>query len=252
MDGYMNGHMNGRMNGLENSVMSDMSDMSDKSDTSDTSSNILLSMHPHFDTCQSDYEDIHLQKDVTVINVIGFFVYFILFVIIIPFFIFRYGSTEVLLVYFANIDNIATVISFKNGPFDIGIFRYLYLDNRPLLGFINQSIINYIVLIAISYIITSRAVKSGNIHNGVAAISIILLITYLLPSRFISTLMHAFYNTFTRDLDISRYRVVRYITYIFGFIVALILIMFEAFLVKIFSKHISRFLETMLSKILKL
>jgi len=251
----MNGYMNGHMNGLENSVMSDMSDMSDTSntsDTSDTSSNILLSMHPHFDTCQSDYEDIHLQKDLTVINVIGFFVYFILFVIIIPFFIFRYCSTEVLLVYFANIDNIATVISFKNGPFDIGIFRYLYLDNRPLLGFINQSIINYIVLIAISYIITSRAVKSGNIHNGVAAISIILLTTYLLPSRFISTLMHAFYNTFTRDLDISRYRVVRYITYIFGFIVAFILIMFEAFLVKIFSKHISRFLETMLSKILKL
>ena len=240
MDGYMNSFTNGFTNGHETSEMSD------------TSTNVLLSMHPHFDTCQSDYEDIHLQKDVTVINVIGFFVYFILFVIIIPFFIFRHGSTEVLLVYFANIDNIATVLSFKNGPFDLGMFRYLYLDNRPLLGFINQNIINYIVLIAISYIITTRAVKSGNIHNGVATISIILLITYLFPSRIISTLMYAFYNTFTRDLDISHRMTVRYVTYLFGFIVALILIMFEAFLVKNFSKHISGFLETMLSKILKL
>ena len=219
---------------------------------SDISNNVLLSMHPHFDTCQSDYEDIHLQKDVTVINVIGFFVYFILFVIIIPFFIFRHGSTEVLLVYFANIDNIATVLSFKNGPFDIGMFRYLYLDNRPLLGFINQNIINYIVLIAISYIITTRAVKSGNIHNGVATISIILLITYLFPSRIISTLMYAFYNTFTRDLDISHGMTIRYVTYLFGFIVATALILFETFLIKNYSKHISQFLETTLSKILKL
>lgn len=242
MDGYMNGHMNG----LENSVMSDTSD------TSDTSSNILLSMYPHFDTCQSDYKDLHLQKDVTVINVIGFFVYFILFVIIIPFFIFRYASSEVLLVYFANIDNIATVLSFKNGPLDIGMFRYLYLDNRPLLGFINQNIINYIVLIAVSYIITSRAVKSGNIHNGVATISIILLITYLLPSRLISTLMHVFYNTFTRDLDISHRMTVRYVTYLFGAIVAIGLILFETFLIKNYSKYISQFLETTLSKILKL
>ena len=240
MDGYMNSFTNGFTNGHETS------------DMSHTSTNVLLSMHPHFDTYQSDYKDIHLQKDVTVINVIGFFVYFILFVIIIPFFIFRHGSTEVLLVYFANIDNIATVLSFKNGPFDIGMFRYLYLDNRPLLGFINQNIINYIVLIAVSYIITTRAVKSGNIHNGVASISIILLITYLFPSRIISTLMHAFYNTFTRDLDKSHRMTVRYVTYLFGFIVALILIMFEAFLVKKFSKHISGFLETMLSKILKL
>ena len=225
---------------------------SDSSVMSDISNNVLLSMHPHFDTCQSDYEDIHLQKDVTVINVIGFFVYFILFVIIIPFFIFRYGSTEVLLVYFANIDNIATVLSFKNGPFDLGMFRYLYLDDRPLLGFINQNIINYIVLIAVSYIITTRAVKSGNIHNGVATISIILLITYLLPSRFISILMHAFYNTFTRDLDISHRMTIRYVTYLFGFIVATALILFETFLIKNYSKHISQFLETTLSKILKL
>lgn len=239
----MNSCVNGYMNCLETS---------DMSDTSDSSNNVLLSMNPHFDTCQSDYKDIHLQKDITVINIVGFFVYFILFVIIIPFFIFRYASSEVLLVYFSNIDNIATVLSFKNGPFDIGMFRYLYLDNRPLLGFINQNIINYIVLIAVSYIITSRAVKSGNIHNGVAAISIILVITYLFPSRLISTLMHSFYNTFTRDLDISHHMTVRYITYIFGFIVATVLILFEAFLIKKFSKHISGFLETMLSKILKL
>lgn len=225
---------------------------SDTSVMSDISNNVLLSMHPHFDTCQSDYKDLHLQKDITVINIVGFVVYFVIFVIIIPFFIFKHGSSEVLLVYLANIDNIASVLSFKNGPFDIGMFRYLYLDNRPLLGFINQNIINYIVLIAISYIITTRAVKSGNIHNGVATISIILLITYLLPSRLISTLMHAFYNTLTYDLDISHHMTVRYITYIFGAIVASALILFETFLIKNYSKYISQFLETMLSKILKI
>ena len=94
--------------------------------------------------------------------------------------------------YFVNTDMIATIISFDKGPF-ANIFKYLYNDTGPLIGFISQSVINWSVLIGLFYIMLSEG-RNKKVSEGLSKIAFILFITYLLPGRFIVSWMEDFYR----------------------------------------------------------
>ena len=98
-------------------------------------------------------------------NIYGCLAYYLVFIIIIPYLIFKSDNLEILEVYMPNIDLIATVLSFFYGPY--GALEFLYLDERPLLGFISNNIINYVVLISLFYIILNQTLKHTNMSTKI-------------------------------------------------------------------------------------
>ena len=188
-------------------------------------------------------------------NIYGCLAYYLVFIIIIPYLIFKSGNLEILEVYIPNIDLIATVISFFNGPY--GAFEFLYLDERPLLGFISNNIINYVVLISLFYIILNQTLKHNRISYGLSRVSIILITTYLLPNRFISEIMHRFYHYIGGKEPTSKEMLhglvnidnIRWVMTIgLGLMISSSIIGFEAFLIKLYSRNIAVFMENIFKK----
>ena len=213
------------------------------------SDNVLLSMHPHFDTGLTDYKAIHSDKMVVGKAVGGFVLYFIVAMIIIPIWIHRLDNEELLISYLANVDLIATVLSFKNGPFGQDLFRYLYMDTRPLIGYINNNIINLYVLIVITYVVTSTSVKNKSVSDGMSKSIIIYILTYLFPGRIISVIMHNTYNMLDCLFpDVNR-EIQYLVTICFGFISSIFLIMVEALITKNYYKAFSSVLKRHIERV---
>ena len=139
-----------------------------------------------------DHHDVVLTAEQEHNAVSGLVIYVLVFIIGIPVILYKFGFHEFLKLYFVNTDLIATVISFDKGPFK-NIFKYLYNDTGPLIGFISQSVINWSVLFGLFYIMLSEG-KNKRITEGLSKIAFILVITYLLPGRFIVGWMEDFYQ----------------------------------------------------------
>jgi len=207
------------------------------------STSFLLSDHPEYETGRKHYLELHKKdKNIHIKAVFGFVIFFLVFIVIIPMFLKSFRNEELLLTYLANVDLVATIVSFKNGPFNLDIFRYLYIDNRPFIGYINQNLINYIVLLAVAYIIITTSVKSRNVGDGMAKMSIILLVTYLFPGRVVSEGMHFIDKKLTGALKINPL-VSWNITVLCGLLIAIGFFLMEAFAIKNFYKSLSKFYE---------
>ena len=83
--------------------------------------------------------------------------YIIVIVILIPLLLIKYKLYDILIVYFPNVDMIATVLGYNGGPNIFGhrnIWLYLYNPgNSTLFGFINKTMINYFALIGATGVI---------------------------------------------------------------------------------------------------
>ena len=188
-------------------------------------------------------------------NIYGCLTYYLVFIILVPYLIFKSGNLELLEVYIPNIDLIATVLSFFNGPY--GALEFLYLDERPLLGFISNNIINYVVLISLFYIILNQTLKHNRISYGLSRVSIILITTYLLPNRFIIEIMHLFYDYIggreptSKELMRGLVNIdnIRWVMTIgLGLMISSGIIGLEAFLIKLYSRNIAVFMENIFKK----
>lgn len=188
-------------------------------------------------------------------NIYGCLAYYLAFIIVIPYLIFKSGNLEILEVYIPNIDLIATVLSFFNGPY--GALEFLYLDDRPLLGFISNNIINYVVLISLFYIILNQTLKHNKISYGLSRVSIILITTYLLPNRFITEIMHRFYDYIggkeptSKELMSGLVNIdnIRWVMTIgLGLMISSSIIGLESFLIKLYSRKIAVFMENIFKK----
>lgn len=219
-------------------------------DNSNHSPHFLLSDHPEYESGRDDYLALHKKHDdIHVKAVVGIVLYFVVFIVIFPIILKTFNNEELFLAYLSNVDLLATVLSFKNGPFNSDLFRYLYIDSRPLIGYFNQNIINYVVLLAVSYTILTTSVKSRNVSDGMAKITIILIATYLFPGRFVSEGMHFVYDKLVNQLNMDS-GISWNITFLCGLLISVLFILIEAFAIKTFYKSISKFYEKKVFKFL--
>uniref|UniRef100_A0A6C0EPF8 Uncharacterized protein n=1 Tax=viral metagenome TaxID=1070528 RepID=A0A6C0EPF8_9ZZZZ len=177
-------------------------------------------------------------------TVVGFILFFITFVILIPVILFKSQIYGILEAYMPNIDLIATVISWHGGP--LKVWEHLYPPTPvTMYGFSSQTIINYMALLGLTYIITRETQRSGSMARGWSMAFIMLLMTYLLPGQFISWIMDK-----TNDL-ISNYFKFNFISsesivVIMGFFIVATIIASEAYILHNFKKN----LELMAKKIM--
>ena len=211
------------------------------------------SLNAHFDqtgdlTDNQKYKE-RFIRDKTIIpkNIAGCLFYYVVFIGIIPFLLYKNKFYKILEVFYPNVDLIATSLSFLNGPFNSGIFQFLYLDNRPLIGYLSQNFINYIALLSVLFIVIKASVVDKKLSTGFSKVVIILLVTYLLPGRIVINFMYGFYDfikTFINDNNLLWFIVVG-----FGLLISVFFILLEAFLIKHFSKNIASFVDTVLLKL---
>jgi hypothetical protein len=188
-----------------------------------------------------DYHDIHLTRYEQIRAIVGLLIYIIIFIIIIPITLYKLGYTTFLKLYFLNTDLLATTISYDKGIFR-NIFKYIYNDTGPLIGFISQSLINWTVLMGLFYLIITESRKKP-VNVALSKVGFMLFITYLLPSRFIIKLQEWFYNFIGSKKEYNNVDINGIITILFGFILVFLVIGFEDFIVEHFSNPAKKILD---------
>lgn len=177
---------------------------------------------------------------------IGLIIFIILFIIIIPYFLYKFNSITFLLVYFLNLDLTATMLGSIEGPLH-QYFKYLYSDSTPLIGYISQTLIALIVLGAVFLIVVGRN-RNKSIGIGLVRYLFTILITFLAPNRFISEIMHnsfIFLNNF-KNIPIS-YK--PYFALIPGILITYLFIFTETYVLEKFSKPLGNIFDKNINKL---
>lgn len=184
---------------------------------------------------------LYLSKNEQNIAMLGTFIYITVFIIIIPIILYKLGFGTLVKIYFVNTDLIATAISFHKGPFQ-NIFKYLYNNTEPFIGYFSQNIINLTVLLGLFYIRLEQS-KKESISSSLSKISFILLITYLLPGRYIIKLQDDYYNNIGGKLFWNGYDINGIKTLLFGLFIVISLILLENLSIRYLSHHLEKIID---------
>jgi len=192
----------------------------------------------------------YLKNDRTVFNfktekqhylrtLLGFLIFLILFIILIPIILIKYKYYLILLSYFSNVDLIATVLGYHGGPMDTFIWKHLYNPGDSTIeGYVMVNIINFFALLGLIYAIVKHTLSTQNIYLGMSRAAIMLLITYLIPGNFIILLMNNFgnyINKYFKSESLLHYLLVA----LLGMFSVITIIFFEIFITKQFLPYLS-------------
>ena len=170
---------------------------------------------------------------------IGFLIYFIIFVVAIPYFFIKNKHWNILTAYFPNLDLIASVLGYHGGPNDTYIWTHLYNPaDSTYIGYITSNIINFFALLGVTYIIAHYTFITKDIYKGWSRVFIMLPMTYFIPSNYIIYYMNSLgiylnknlSNIFLNDSlnDVIQYLLVL----LFGFLLAIMFIFSESLIIK--------------------
>ena len=178
--------------------------------------------------------------------VFGFAIFVLIFIIAIPILLLKNKKYNLLETYMPNIDLIATVITWHGGPYKI--WEHLYPPTPlTIYGFSSQTLINYMALLGLTYIVIRETKRTNSIIKGWAFAFVMLLMTYLLPSQLISYTM----DKTSELLNQSNLR--RIIVLISGFLITGLIIISEAYILKNYKPQIEYTVQKILNipKLLK-
>lgn len=167
-------------------------------------------------------------------DVIGFISFLIIFVVLIPIILYKRKNYNFLEVYLPNVDLIANLLTWIGGPYNI--WSNLYKNGNSISRFTSQTLINYIALLGVTFIIAREAKKTNNIFAGWSLAFVMLLVTYLLPTNIVTWFMEKS-ATYSESLNINPIT-----TNIFslttGVIVTLSFLFIETFILQKYKKHV--------------
>ena len=176
--------------------------------------------------------------------ILGNTLYIVVFVIIIPaFMVHQQFSKDIILAYLPNVDMLATILGYDGGP--MNMWRYLYNPNNfTLFGFVNTTFINYIALLGLTYIIATTTLEKRSWEYGWSGAFVMILCTYLIPGNPVVLIQNKIEEKlvllgFKKDFDTTYVKTKIYIFMIsIGIALAILIILFEAALIKLFRPHI--------------
>lgn len=168
-------------------------------------------------------------------HLFGFVLYILIFVFLLPNIMSQLKLFNLLEVYLPNVDLFATVLSYYEGPGSI--WRLLYLPTpTTLTTFIYQTVINYIALLGLTYIISRETKLTKSVYKGWSLGFIMLLLTYLLPNQLISHLMSLFDHKINKynydDNKIFCNECKKIYVLIFGICIVILIIILEKIILK--------------------
>ncbi len=178
--------------------------------------------------------------------VFGFAIFVLIFIIAIPILLLKNKKYTLLEAYMPNIDLIATVITWHGGPYKI--WEHLYPPSPlTIYGFSSQTLINYMALLGLTYIVIRETKRTNSIIKGWAFAFVMLLMTYLLPTQIISFIMDKTSELFNHT------NFNKVIVLISGFLITSLIIMSEAYVLENYKTQIEHIVQKILNipKLLK-
>jgi len=186
----------------------------------------------------------HISVDVQK-SLLGFFIFLGIFLIIIPYILFKYSYYSVLEAYLPNVDLIANILTWHGGPY--GLWAHLYPPSPlTIFGFTSQTIINYMALLGLTYIVARETARTDSVKKGWSLALVMLLLTYLLPGQFVSWIMDKTYDFIKEKTDISTFDVDSIVVSV-GSLLTITIILCEVFILHTYRKN----LEHIATNILK-
>lgn len=174
---------------------------------------------------------------------LGWIIFIVIFIITIPYLLFNNKFYSILEAYLPNLDLIATVLTWRNGPYNI--WNHFYpSDVYNYYGYFSQTIINYMALLGLTFIITRETHKTKSMIKGWSMAFVMILMTYLLPSQFISLFM----DSSASYLQIQNPVINDIVVFLLGFMITIGVISTEAYILKNYG-HV---LEYGVKKLMKL
>ena len=169
-----------------------------------------------------------------------FDIFVLIFIIAIPILLLKNKKYNLLETYMPNIDLIATVITWHGGPYKI--WEHLYPPTPlTIYGFSSQTLINYMALLGLTYIVIRETKRTNSIIKGWALAFVMLLMTYLLPSQLISYTMDK-----TSEL-LNQSNLSKIIVLISGFLITGLIIISEAYILKNYKTRIEHTVQKILN-----
>ena len=182
----------------------------------------------------------------------GFILFFIIFVILIPYILFKKKLYFILEGYLPNLDLVANILTWGSIGNYLDIWNNLYPPSPySIAGFLSQTAINYMALLGVTFIVARESVNNNNIKSGWSKAFIMLLMTYLLPSQIITYIMDKLYKLYeTKNVINTNFskKQWRDVVSIFGIIITILIIFTESLILKKYGG----ILENVATKIINL
>lgn len=171
-----------------------------------------------------------VEQDIKLANaMIGFLFYIVFIVVIIPLILLKFKFYTILEGWVPNVDMIANVLTWWEGPFDL--FKYLYKQiPTSFFALFTQTFINYLALLGLTYIVIKRSVQKRNIYEGWGNAFVMLIVTYLVPSKIVSEIMKEITAFIKNDNIVA----------ILGMLVTVLIIVFESVILKKYGKLLEK------------
>ena len=175
--------------------------------------------------------------------IVGFMIYFIVFVIFIPYLLIKNNYWNILSAYFPNLDLIATILGYHGGPMDSFIWTHLYNPaDSTLTGYISSNLINLFALLGVTYIIAYYTFINKNIYKGWSRAFIMLPMTYFIPGNFVVYYMNKF-GKYLNNFLLSKSLIHYILSLVVGLLIAIGFILGEASLIKLLVPYIVKILK---------
>lgn len=177
-------------------------------------------------------------------TIIGFMLFIVIFVCVIPYILLKNKYYTILEAYMPNIDLIANLLSWQNGV--LPVWKNLYNSYpRNNIEFFTQTTINYIALLGLTFIIVRESQGKGKeLSTGWSLAFIMLLMTYLLPSKLINQTMQKSHEFLASNTELNSmihsfpqlvtYLVTHIIIWLIGLIMTVSIIWLESRVIKYF------------------
>jgi len=171
---------------------------------------------------------------------LGIIVFILLFVLFVPFILYKNKMFWILEVYLPNVDLLANLLTWIGGPMNIWQYLYTQGKNIGIEDDVSQILINYIALLGVTFIVAREAVKEKNIIEGWSFSIIMLVLTYLVPGGIINGIMGETKKVLLNNGFITSYSL--YLSFIVGCIGTISIILLEAFIIKYYRKYLVKYL----------
>lgn len=129
---------------------------------------------------------------------ITFIIYVVVCMIIVPFLLWKYGYMNILFAYVPNVDLLANLLTYKGSLLADHATLKLY-NQMPVTtaGFISTTLITYYALLGLTYLVAYKSTTEG-IAVGWGDAFVVLLVTFLLPGKFVGLGMNKVYELFEK------------------------------------------------------
>lgn len=186
--------------------------------------------------------------------------FIIVFAMIIPYVLASHNLYDILEMYYPNLDLMATCLNLHGGPNNSDIFKYLYLDDDPFVGYISVNTIALLSMVGVFVVLLKRLKRkllksktkdisdNSNLASVISTGTIMLIITFFFPNRYINQFNEFVYATIKNYTNIDETSL-WYLTVFIGFIFSFLIIKTEAVVNKSFiNSRLEKVFEFLLDK----